>query len=193
MNGMDLCCQDQNKESFYYMFYPCHVSIYIKYLNFFKVSHLHRRCTMLKIHNSKASNSKTIRNFNRFPILVSIHSYDLVSLVQNERTPLKKNRTNSIVNIFVVFILKKNKKWNSVFIILQSLKVSERNWWRKAAVGIHISKIKINHASTVKCSWALILEKKFCRTTKLTFFFSLLLDIVYSTAVQNVGPLAGVS
>jgi hypothetical protein len=41
------------------------------------------------------------------------------------------------VNIFVVFILNKNKKWNSVFTILQSLQVSERNWWIKAAVGIH--------------------------------------------------------
>ncbi len=38
MNGMDLCCQEQNEtECFYQMFCRCHISLYLKNLNFFKM------------------------------------------------------------------------------------------------------------------------------------------------------------
>jgi hypothetical protein len=51
---------------------------------------------------------------------------------------VKKTRKNSIVNIFVVFHFKeKQKKWNSVFTIIQIPCKFQQNRLKKVAVGLN--------------------------------------------------------
>jgi hypothetical protein len=39
MNGMDLFCQEQKTECVYHMYSRFYVSLYVRSLNFFKISH----------------------------------------------------------------------------------------------------------------------------------------------------------
>jgi hypothetical protein len=57
---------------------------------------------------------------------------------------VKKTRKNSIANIFVVFHFKeKQKKWNSVFTILQIPCKFQQNRLKKVAVGLNPSRRQV--------------------------------------------------
>ncbi len=85
------------------------------------------------------SNLKTITDRYRFSnVLVSIHYKNLDNLSVKLHVNVQQTRKNYITNVFVVFILGKQNKWNSVFTISRFPASFQQNRPNKVAVSFKL-------------------------------------------------------